>query len=148
MGGNLARFTGMGDAKAKARKVPVVAETADDIAQAVVAPVPAALLEAGDTDGQVEVVVRDENVLRRDLVETRQCGHGLAAVVHEGIGLEEPDVLPRQPHARYLAVELLFTPEAAAMDARHLVNKPEPGIVPGSSIFRAGITQAHQQLDT
>ena len=51
--------TGVADTQAQAREVLVVAEGGDDIAQAIVAAVAAALLKACDAGGEIQFVVGD-----------------------------------------------------------------------------------------
>ncbi len=58
-----------------------------DRAQAIVARVAAALFDAQLAGGKVQFVVKDDDVLRFQLVIAHRLADGLAGQVHEGLGL-------------------------------------------------------------
>jgi len=68
-----------------------------------------------------------------------------AAEVHEGRRLEQHQVLPGDRQLRGLAVELGFQAETRAASGCEGVNKPEPGVVPGSGMFGPGVAEADDQ---
>src|SRR5690606_41626398 len=56
--------------------------------------------------------------------------------------LEQAQVLPAQADPGGLAEQLGFQAEAGAGAFRQGVQKPEPGVVPGSGVFGTGIAQS------
>ena len=61
------------------------AERCGDILESIVAGAAAAFFELDRAWLQVELVVRDQDFLRCNAIETRQRGHRLAAAVHKGL---------------------------------------------------------------
>jgi hypothetical protein len=118
-----------------------VSELGHDIAQAVLAAVPAIELQAGSTGRQVKIVMRDQALLWLDLVVAQRRNDGDAALVHEGGRLQEPDRLATNPHPAGLAMKFAVESEALALPAGKSVNKPKPGVVPGSEVFGTRIPQ-------
>ena len=68
-----ALLPGMSDAEAQAPEG--LADVRDDVAQAIVAAVAAALFQAHAADRQVQFIVGNQNFLRRDFVEIAQLAH-------------------------------------------------------------------------
>src|SRR6478672_10469486 len=120
---------------------PAMAQQAHGVAQPVLAAVAAIELEAGGARREVELVVRQQRFFRLDLPVAQRGGDRLAAEVHEGRRLEQPDRLPRDLDLGRLAEQLGFQPEAAAEAVHQGVNKPEPGVVPGPGVFGTGVSQ-------
>src|ERR1700730_2190973 len=61
------------------------AERRGDILESIVTGAAAAFLELDGAWLQVELVVRDQDFLRCNAIETRQRGHRLAAAIHKGL---------------------------------------------------------------
>eukprot|EP01035_Chromulina_nebulosa_P002936 gene2936-4003_t len=74
-------------------------------AQTVMTAVTAGALEFHRADRQIEFIVGDQDVARRDLVERRQRLDGLAALVHEGHRLEQQHLIVADADARHFALE-------------------------------------------
>ena len=64
-------------------------ELARDGFEAVVPSAAAAFAEADLAEIEVKIVAEDENVARREFIETHEIGDGETGVVVEGLGLEE-----------------------------------------------------------
>src|ERR1700733_12547973 len=80
-------------ADADAQPPERVTHLRDDIPHPVVSARAAALLEADDARGKIELVISDEDRLDRYLVEARQAVHSTAAVIHEAHRLQEPQLI-------------------------------------------------------
>ena len=111
----------MADAHAQAMEL-AVAEVAHDVAQAVLAAVAAVELQAHGAGRQVQVVMRDQALLRLDLVVAQRRDHGDAALVHEGGRLQQPDRFAAEAHAAGFAVQLAVEGEALALPAGEGIN--------------------------
>src|SRR5438477_433581 len=70
-----------------------IAHVRDHIAHAVVAGGAATLFEPYHARGEIELVVRHQHRLDRDLVVIRDAAHRVAAAVHVAHGLEQPQIL-------------------------------------------------------
>ena len=136
----------MADAEAQAPEVGG-AQLRGDVAQTVVAGVAAALLQAHLTRVDVELVVRDEDLLGRDLVVLRGGLHGAAGVVHEREGLQEPNLTLAHADAAHFRLELALFAHDGAFAARERVDEAEPGVVTGARVFGAGVPEPHDQTD-
>ena len=84
-----------GMADAESQPPEILADVRNGVAQSVVAAVTAALLQAHAAHRQIEFVVRDEDVLRRDLVEFAELSDRQTAAIHVGRGLQQIDFLVR-----------------------------------------------------
>src|SRR5690625_1007260 len=140
------RFANARVAYADAQPPEVVAvQVGKNAAHAVVAAVAAALLEARRARQQVKLVVGHQDVFGGDVVVVGRCAHRPARLVHEGVGAQKhavgvgPAGFGRQP------VQLAVGPQVERFDAIQLVNKPEPGVVPGSLVLTAGVAQTGDQ---
>ncbi|MNH27141.1 hypothetical protein D3C79_872370 [compost metagenome] len=96
----------MTDPEAQPEEVIVVAHPGDDVFQAIVAAVTAALLELGDAGGQIQFVVGHQYLFGDYLVEAGQGRHRLAGEVHVGVRDEQPHILPLHQDAGGVAEEL------------------------------------------
>src|SRR5690606_17525133 len=143
-GGDPVLVAGMADADPQAVEL-AVAQQPDDVAQAVLAAVAAIELQPGHARRQVQLVVGDQHLLRLDLPVAQGRHHRLAGQVHEGGRLEQAQVLPARADPGGLAEQLGFQAEAGAGAFRQGVQKPEPGVVPGSGVFGTGIAQSDDE---
>jgi len=134
------------DAEPQAMEVILVAELGDDVAQAVVPAVAAALFELGDAGWHVEFVVGHQDFFGFDLEEIGQGRHGLAAAVHVGGGDEQANFAPLVNELAHQAEILAIDREVDALALGHALNEKGPCIVPGLVVFGAGVTQANDQL--
>ena len=75
-----------------------------NVAYAVVPSSAATLSQLDDAGRKIQVVIRDEYRLDRYFVEIRDALRWAAAVVHEGHGLQQPQLGPVDPHLRKLAL--------------------------------------------
>ena len=125
----------------------LIAHLRGDIPYAVVTRSAPTLPQLDDAGRKIQVVVRDEYRLDRNLVE---IGHALdraAAAIHEAHGLQQPQLGVAEPHLRKLALVARLTPEYAAQAAGQLVDEPEPGIVPRARVFGPGVAETDNQLE-
>ena len=88
---------------------------------------------------EVELVVEDRECLHVELVEFQRLLNRVAAVVHEGLGLQQQHALTADTPFRDQASELL-RPGAEIMRLRDDVGGHEADIVPVQRIFRTGIS--------
>ena len=103
--------------------------------------VSAALLQSHRADRQVELIVRDQDVRRRDFVEFAQLANRQAAAIHVSRGLEQHQVVALDADLRRLARIFSVIAKLAAVTARKQVHEPETRIVTGHLMFRAWIAQ-------
>ena len=119
-------------------------EMGEGVTQAVLAAVAAVELEPRRASRQVEIVVGDEHFLRLDLPVAQSGLDRDAALVHVSRRLEQPKGLAVENDFRRLAMQLRLHAETRAVGLSQGVNKPEPGVVPGSQVFGTGIAQADE----
>lgn len=127
-------------------EVILVAELGDDVAQAVVPAVAAALFELGDAGWHVEFVVGHQDLFRLELEEIGQGRHGLAAAVHVGGGDEQTNFAPLVVEFAHQAEIFAIHSKVDALAGCHALNEKGPCIVPGLVVFGAGVTQANDQF--
>src|SRR5690606_3942086 len=77
-----------------------------------------------------------------DAVVAREAAHGFAAAVHEGHGLEQPDVPSDDRRAPGFGGEALLAPQLASCFREQRVQKAESGVVPGIRILGARVAEA------
>ena len=118
-----------------------------DVAQTVVAGVAAAKLELGLPGHDVQLVMRHQDFLGRNLEKPGQGGHRFAGQIHEGQRLQQPDGLPVHRGAGHLAVVAFVQTERHLQLARERFNPPEAGVVARGFVFGAGVAQANKQFD-
>src|SRR6185312_4667593 len=111
----------MTDTHAQAMEL-AVAEVADDVAQAVLATVAAVELHPHGTGRQVQIIVRNQALLRFDLVVAQRRDDGDAALVHAGGRLQQPDRFATEAHATAFAMQLAVEGETLALPAGEDVN--------------------------
>ena len=75
------------DADAQAHKF-IAAQLINDVTQAIVSGVSAALFYFQCTGRDIQLIVCNQNVGDLDLVEVRDRMHGLTAAIHEGVRFE------------------------------------------------------------
>src|SRR4029079_7916005 len=95
--------------------------------------------------GEVELVVEDRQRPEVELVEAQHLLNSIAAVVHEGLRLEEEDAGTADPSFGDQAAEFLG-PWREAVHLGDDVGGHEADIVSLQRIFRAGITEADPEL--
>ncbi len=134
-------------ADAQARAAEIRADPVADGAQPIVPGHPAAGLHPESAGRQVELIVEHHHVLGLQLEEVHGLGHGLAALVHVGLRLQDQDVdrpfgrgdraLPRQPQeARALVLEAVAPGDG--------VDGHEAEVVAVQLVLRAGVAEAGQ----
>ncbi|CAI8951394.1 hypothetical protein EMIT0P12_60027 [Pseudomonas sp. IT-P12] len=137
----------MADAKPQAVEGILITELRDDVAQAVVTAMAAALLEFGDARRQVEFVVRHQDFFGFDAEETGKCRDGLAAAVHVGGGNQQTNILTLMRVTPGQAEILAIGHKIHTLCVRDALNKKGPCVVPGLFVFSAWISQANDQFD-
>jgi hypothetical protein len=122
-----------------------VTQVRNDVAQPVLPTVPAIELEPRRTGREIELIVRHQHLLGLNLPVAQRARYRQPAAIHEGRGLEQPDRLAPQMQLGGFAVQLGLCAKARTFRRRESVNKPEPGVVPGSEVFGPGIAQADDE---
>src|SRR6056297_3998525 len=138
---------GMADADAQAPELRRT-EMTENAAQPVVSAVAAALFKAHGAGRQVQLIVGDQHAFDRHLVEVHGRAQRLTGLVHEGFGRQNDHVDAVQLRPGGSPLELAVVLERQAVTPIQFVHKPEPGVVPGSFVLRAGIAQAGDQPGT
>src|SRR6266403_953549 len=105
-------------AYAQAQPPKGLADMRDGVAQSVVAAVSSTLLQANAAHRQIELIVRHQNILGRNLVEVAELAHRHAAAIHICRGLQQDDILLAQGDARGLPGVLAVVAKLAPMAAR------------------------------
>ena len=136
---HLGLVAGMPDAEPQAPEI--LADVRDDVAQPVVAAVTAAVLQAHGADRQIELIVRHQDLLGRDLEEIAQLPHRQAAAVHVRGGLQQHDVLAADVDARGLAGELAVVAKLRAVPPRKQIHEPETRVVAGDQMLGPRIAE-------
>ena len=115
-----------------------LAQMAVDRAQSVVPGMAATLLQPAFSGGQVQLVMEDHDIVRRQLPEIDRRPDRLARQVHEGLGLQEHHLLGPQPA---LADQPLMRalPRPEAMVGGDPLHRHEADVVAVGRIFRARI---------
>ena len=130
----------MSDAQAQPVEL-AVAQLPDDVAQAVLATVPAIELEPGRARWQVQLIVRHQHLLGLDLVVRQRAQDRQATAVHVGRGAQQPEDRARHARLGDLGVQLAVQRKRHAQVGGQGIDEPEPGVVPGSGMLGTGIAQ-------
>src|SRR5260370_429157 len=120
-----------------------LADVRDSIALLVVPRAPSALLQANAARRQIELIVRHQNILGRNLVEIAELAHRYSAAIHICRGLQQDDILLAQGDARGLPGVLAVVAKLAPMAAREQVHEPETRIVARDQMFGAALAPTH-----
>lgn len=107
----------------------------------------AAQLQLDGTRQQVQFVVHDQDLIGQDFVEARQRHRGEAGAVHEGLRLQQPDLMAPQRGTRRVAVEARFVAQCHVAHACELVDQPEAGVVPRRRVFGARVAEPDNEFD-
>src|SRR5439155_25114252 len=133
---------GMPDADADA---PVIRpDHRVDRAQPVVAGRAAAALDPDLAGPQVELVMDDDDVRRRDLIKAHRRQHRLAGIVHEGLRPQQQAPLPGDHPLGELALEAVAKRRKAVAPGDRL-GRHEADIVAVAGIARARIAEPDDQ---
>src|SRR5256884_582716 len=124
-----------------------IAHVRDHIAHAVVAGGAATLFEPYHARGEIELVVRHQHRLDRDLVVIRDAAHRVAAAVHVAHGLEQPQILSADARTCELRLVARLDAEGRLVAAGELVDDLEAGVVTGARVLDAGIAEPDDQLE-
>jgi hypothetical protein len=132
-------------ADADAHSAEIGAEGGIDRAQAVMAGESAADAHLDLERSEVELVMEDGQGVEVELVEAQRLLNRIAAVVHEGLRLDQQDAIPADSAFRDEAAEFLL-PWAEAMGFGDDVDGHEADVVPVQRILRARISKADPDL--
>ncbi len=124
---------------------PPVPEVSDEIAQAVVPSVPPIAFESHRPGRQVELVVGDEQAFGRNPEVIEHRPHRTPAFVHPRLRGGEPDLLPRDLALCQADPEPRFGTQGEAHHSGQTLEEPEPGVVTGSGVARAGIAEPDEK---
>lgn len=134
------------DAQAQAPEL-LRGQVRGDVLQAVMAARAAPELELDRARRQVQLVVRDQDLVGHHLVEARQRHGRQAGAVHEGLWLQQPHLVAPQVGARGIAVEARLVAQRHVAHARELVDQPKAGVVPRGCVFGARIAEPDDEFD-
>ena len=118
----------------------LVVEMGRDGPQSVVAGIAATGLDLEFARQQIEFVVEDHDIARRELEESRRLAHGAAALVHVGIGLQEKDLGAVEVAIAGIPLEAL-APGAKAVPRGDPLQRHEADVVAVPGILSPGISQ-------
>lgn len=125
----------------------IATEMPADVTQTVM---PAMTAPAFDTDlagGKREFIVCNECRLGSDLVIRRARADALSALVHERLRFQQPHGVARDRRPRDLAFEASVESERRTRALGQRVDKPKPGVMPGSGILRSGVAEPDDQSE-
>jgi len=105
---------------------------------------PAAAFHPDLAGRQINLVIEDEYVLGRDLLETRRLGHGKAGFVHKALWLDGEDFVAADPPFGDLRA-VFGLPWGKAVPVGKHVECHETGIVPVPSIVPSRVAKACEQ---
>ena len=122
------------------------AKRCGDILESIVAGAAAAFFELDRAWLQVELVVRDQDFLRCNAIETRQRRHRLAAAVHKGLRqCQSPIDAVVRSYTANEGLKLRLHAERRANCLRQALDEPRARVMPGRPVFAAGVTYADDQ---
>src|SRR5690606_13430547 len=107
-----------------------VAEVLDDAADAALPAITAALTDTQCPERDIEIVRRDDQLRKLDLIEIDQAAHRDAAVVHVGLRLDQQNA-PVTDHAIGDLRLFLAARERQGIAAREVLDRPETAILAG-----------------
>ena len=134
--------TGTADADANAEELGR-AERLPDRPQPVVTREPAAEAHLDAAGVEVDVVVDDGDLLRRQLEEARSGGERAAGEVHVRLRLQQCELQAVEPDLGELAGELRL--ERAVVTPRQLVDDHPADVVPVVDVLAAGVAEADDE---
>jgi len=135
-----------GQCRAADGKGILIAQLRDDVAQAIVPAMPAALLELGNAGRQVQFVMGHQDFFGFDPEEPRKRRDSLAAAVHVGGGNQQTNILTLMRKASGQAEILAIGHQVYTLGVGDALNKKGPRVMPGLFVFCAWISQANDQL--
>ncbi len=132
---------------AQAQPPEVRAQGGNHVPQPVVPAVPAAPFQAGGAHRQIQLVVRNQQLVQWIAIEVSHRRHATAALIHKSAGLEQSHPVPVDLDVRQLTEKLALLAEHASKAACQLVHEPPARVVAGVRIATAWVTQTHDELD-
>jgi hypothetical protein len=125
----------------------LIAQLRDDVAQAIVPAMPAALLELGNAGRQVQFVMGHQDFFGFDPEEARKRRYSLAAAVHVGGGNQQTNILTLMREASGQAKIFAIGHQVYTLGVGDALNKKGPRVMPGLFVFCAWISQANDQFN-
>ena len=118
-----------------------------DVFQAIVARSASAQLQSGLAGRQIELIVRDQDLIGQDPV--KQCGghHGLTGPVHQGRRFQQDQIMVIDRRARQVGGKLALGLQARPDPGCEPVDQPESGVVPGALVTGSDVAQADDHPD-
>ena len=102
--------------------------------------------ELEPAQGEIHVIDEDQHLGRLKAVPIERGADRAAAVVHEGLGHQQPQAPITLTHFGQQAVELVLTAEGDTTGGGQALQSHETDVVTRSRVLVARIAQAHQQL--
>src|SRR5579859_3569648 len=118
-----------------------------DVLQPVMASAAATKLQLDAARWHIELVVRDQNFVRKDLEELRERDNRLPRAVHISLRLQQMHFFAVKPGLRVETVKAPLVAQCRTCFARQLIDQPEAGIVARRGVFSARIAEPDDQLD-
>jgi hypothetical protein len=116
-------------------------EVGHEITQTIMTAVSTALFQAHGAGREVQIVMHHQHLPERYLIEPGQRSDRLATAIHERHGLLQQALEAAERTTPDVAVESRFSAQRLATGGGQRVQEPEPGVVPGRFVTRAGIAQ-------
>src|SRR6266436_10374882 len=138
------QFLDAGVADPEPHPAIVVADMRGDRTQTVVAGNAAADLDAHLARRQFELILKHDDLARRELEEIRGLLNRAPRLVHEGRGPEQHHPLAIERAFRGLALKTA-APWCETMTPRNFIDDHEPDIMPVMGVLRAGIAEANKE---
>src|ERR1700678_119149 len=117
----------------------------DHIAQAIVTAVAAGLLEPHRAWRQIDVIVHEQHLLRRDAIEVSDCSHRAATLVHERSRFGEPQFALVDAHAGQIGLQAPLVAPTAALTREQRIDEPPARIVARARVLLPRVTETDDE---
>jgi hypothetical protein len=137
----------MAYAHAQAVKVSVIAQRWNDIPQAIVATVAAALLKSGAAGWDIQFIVSHKNLLRLNLKETGHCRNSLATAIHKCCGNQQPQVVTGKRNTSGQSKKARFFLQRCPALSGQCLYEVGTGVMASAPVFTTGVAQSNNEFD-
>ena len=140
MSGNLVLVARVPNSKAQAHEI--AATMPDDITNAVMTTVTAALFQPDRTRWQIDLVMGNQHLLRLQSVVV-QCGANRTTTqIHVALWFDQPYRVTINMDAAAVGIKFLLITKVAAVFSCQRIDAPESGVVQGFLVLVFGVTEA------
>jgi hypothetical protein len=119
----------------------VGANMRDDVAQTIVSARSATKLEPRFANRQIELIVRHQDLCRRDFYIVADRTHRQTAAIHIGHRLEQRDLVSAELNATDIALKTRVAAEMPTLLGCERVDEPEPSIVTREQMLRPRVAE-------